>query len=142
MALGKNVEHLRKLAGLTRQAVAKGIGIEGDQAIYALESRDSARSEFAPALAKFFSVDLDALITRDFTELSAEEIRMLAPSSVSVVSNDPDESNITAFSEQAAELLRLFGLASAAGRRTILTSARNAATSNARLAAPTIRNKL
>lgn len=73
--LGHNVKHLRELLKLPRSAVAAGIGIDDDQAIYALESRNSVRSEFAPALAVYFSVDLAILTTEDLTGLSIEEVR-------------------------------------------------------------------
>ncbi|MGO4811116.1 hypothetical protein AB4156_16260 [Cupriavidus sp. 2MCAB6] len=74
MALGKNVEHLRNLRSMSRGAVARAIGLEDDQPIYALEKRDSKRSNLAPALAKLFQVSLESLLGDDLTSLSAEEI--------------------------------------------------------------------
>lgn len=79
--LGKNVLHLRAMRGLTRRVVADAIGIDDDQPIYALESRNSTRSEHAPALAKFFNVDLELLITRDLTGMTWEEIAQLSQES-------------------------------------------------------------
>lgn len=153
MALGKNIEHLRKLSGYTRRSVARGIGLEDDQALYALESRDSARSEFAPALARFFSVDLEALITRDLTKYSKEELlnhsfgldhKSFDPTNARALENlelvpahvnqrpvrAPMQSDISAFAEQAAELLRLFAKASPSGRNLVLDAARSAAENN------------
>ena len=74
MALGKNVEHLRTLRAMSRGAVARAIGLEDDQPIYALEKRDSKRSNLAPALAKLFSVSLESLLEDDLTSLTAAEI--------------------------------------------------------------------
>lgn len=74
MALGKNVEHLRTLRAMSRGAVARAIGLEDDQPIYALEKRDSKRSNLAPALAKLFSVSLESLLEDDLTSLTAVEI--------------------------------------------------------------------
>lgn len=74
MALGKNVEHLRTLHSMSRGAVARAIGLEDDQPIYALEKRDSKRSNLAPALAKLFQVSLESLLSDDLTSLSADEI--------------------------------------------------------------------
>src|SRR5579871_1759092 len=68
MALGKNIEHLRKAAGMNRTELARKIGLDNSQAIYALETRDSARSDYAPALAKVFGVSLDALLSQDLTQ--------------------------------------------------------------------------
>ncbi|AOJ07616.1 helix-turn-helix transcriptional regulator [Burkholderia mayonis] len=69
MALGKNVARLRTLTGETRPDLARAIGIESQQPIYALESRDSSRSDLAPKLAKHFRVDLNVLLEADLTRL-------------------------------------------------------------------------
>lgn len=74
MALGKNVEHLRNLRSMSRGAVARAIGLVDDQPIYALEKRDSKRSNLAPALAKLFHVSLESLLGDDLTSLSGDEI--------------------------------------------------------------------
>lgn len=74
MALGKNVEHLRNLRAMSRGAVARAIGLDDDQPIYALEKRDSKRSNLAPALAKLFGVGLESLLEDDLTSLTAAEI--------------------------------------------------------------------
>ncbi|AIO67275.1 helix-turn-helix transcriptional regulator [Burkholderia oklahomensis] len=69
MALGKNVARLRTLTGETRPDLARAIGIESQQPIYALESRDSSRSDLAPKLAKHFQIDLNVLLEDDLTHL-------------------------------------------------------------------------
>lgn len=68
MALGKNIAHLRKTAGMTRPELARRIGLDNAQVIYALETRDSARSDYAPALAAALGVPLEALLTQDLTQ--------------------------------------------------------------------------
>lgn len=78
MALGKNVEHLRTLRAMSRGAVARAIGLEDDQPIYALEKRDSKRSNLAPALAKLFQVSLESLLDSDLTMLTLTEIEAQA----------------------------------------------------------------
>lgn len=77
MALGKNVEHLRTLRAMSRGAVARAIGLEDDQPIYALEKRDSKRSNLAPALAKLFQVSLEALLEDDLSQLSESQLLAL-----------------------------------------------------------------
>jgi SOS-response transcriptional repressor LexA/DNA-binding XRE family transcriptional regulator len=77
MALGKNIEYLRTLMGMKRPDVARGIGVDNDQAIYAIESRDSRRSEFAPELARFFGVPLDALLEENLVGMPLAEIKAL-----------------------------------------------------------------
>jgi transcriptional regulator with XRE-family HTH domain len=74
MALGKNIEHLRTLLGFSRGVVARSIGLDDDQPLYALEKRDSRRSNLAPALAKFFNVPLEALLEHDLTKLTSADL--------------------------------------------------------------------
>lgn len=59
---------------MSRGAVARAIGLEDDQPIYALEKRDSKRSNLAPALAKLFAVSLESLLQDDLTALSAVDV--------------------------------------------------------------------
>ncbi|OXS92655.1 helix-turn-helix transcriptional regulator [Pandoraea apista] len=77
MALGKNVQHLRLLRGESRPELARQIGIESQQPIYALERRDSTHSELAPSLAKHFGVDLDTLLTEDLTQIDLDGYKRL-----------------------------------------------------------------
>jgi SOS-response transcriptional repressor LexA len=83
MALGKNIEHLRTQAGLGRPDLARRIdpdnAVQLAQAIYALETRDSVRSEYATALAEVFQVSLRALLDENMTDLSLDEIRSRWP---------------------------------------------------------------
>lgn len=74
MALGKNVEHLRTLRSMSRGAVARAIGLDDDQPIYALEKRDSKRSNLAPALAKLFEVSLEALLEEDLSQATLSNL--------------------------------------------------------------------
>ncbi|UNI72061.1 hypothetical protein PhiBP821_21 [Burkholderia phage PhiBP82.1] len=71
MALGKNVARLRTLTGETRPDLARAIGIESQQPIYALEKHDSSRSDLAPQLAKHFRVDLNVLLEDDLSRLDS-----------------------------------------------------------------------
>ncbi len=61
MALGKNVERLRKAKKMTLRAVAMAAGTD-PQAIKALEIRDSTSSKYAPALAKLFGISIETLM--------------------------------------------------------------------------------
>lgn len=70
MALGRNVKALRTLLGLSRPELAVALGLDpqkGQQRIYALEERDSSKSDLAPALATHFGVKLLALLQDDMT---------------------------------------------------------------------------
>ncbi|AOJ69155.1 MULTISPECIES: helix-turn-helix transcriptional regulator [Burkholderia] len=71
MALGKNIARLRALTGETRPDLARAIGIESQQPIYALETRDSSRSDLAPKLARHFRVGLNVLLEDDLTHLDS-----------------------------------------------------------------------
>jgi transcriptional regulator with XRE-family HTH domain len=77
MALGRNIRRLRDLLGETRPALARAIGIASQQPIYALEMRDSVRSDLAPVLAKHYGLDLEVLLTHDLSMLSADELNLL-----------------------------------------------------------------
>jgi transcriptional regulator with XRE-family HTH domain len=70
MALGRNIKALRTLVGLSRPELAAALGLDpqkGQQRIYALEERDSSKSDLAPALATHFAVKLHALLEDDLT---------------------------------------------------------------------------
>lgn len=75
MALGKNVKRLREARGLTLHAVAVSVGTDY-QNIFNLEKRDSKMSTFAPALAEFFGVRLDRLLSEDFAPV--DEVRPIS----------------------------------------------------------------
>lgn len=66
MALGSNIGALIKAKGLSYGDVARGIGIEESQAIWALVKRNSKKSEFAGRLASFFGVPVERLLASDF----------------------------------------------------------------------------
>lgn len=111
MALGKNIEHLRALHGMSRGAVARAIGLDDDQPIYALEKRDSKRSNLAPALAKLFRVGLEELLSDDLTSLTSVQVAagLQLPSSGSAEHPLADELLATygqLNSESKVELLR------------------------------------
>ncbi len=61
MALGKNIERLRKAKNMTLRVVADAAGTD-PQAIKALETRDSTSSKYAPALAKLFGISIEILM--------------------------------------------------------------------------------
>lgn len=68
MALGRNIKALRTLVGMSRPELAAALGLDpqkGQQRIYALEERDSSKSDLAPALATHFGVKLRALLEDD-----------------------------------------------------------------------------
>jgi len=70
MALGRNIKALRTLLGYSRPQLAEALGLDpqkGQQRIYALEERDSTKSDLAPALSTFFAVKLHALLEDDLT---------------------------------------------------------------------------
>lgn len=77
MALGKNIKHLRELTLISRPALAKAIGAESQQLIYALESRDSKRSELATKLSEHFGVAVATLLEADLTGIDKKELRAL-----------------------------------------------------------------
>lgn len=66
MALGKNVGKLVKARRLSYGDVARGIGIEDAQPIWALVKRNSKKSAFAGKLADYFNVPLSRLVAEDF----------------------------------------------------------------------------
>ena len=110
--LGHNVLHLRKLLDLTRPEIARAIGIDDDQQIYALEARNSSRSDLAPQLADFFGVDLETLLTQDLSVLTLAQIRDLnnrkaraARPSLKVIGGNEDRDSIS-----GARMIRLFEL--------------------------------
>ncbi|MEK7947671.1 S24 family peptidase [Pigmentiphaga sp. YJ18] len=61
MALGKQVRHYRDKRGLTLEELEALSGVAAGT-IHALESRDSTRSKYAPALAKALGLTLDQLL--------------------------------------------------------------------------------
>lgn len=72
MALGKNVKLIRELRGFTQQELSERTnGLVSQAVISALEKRDSARTQFAGALAKALGVPLATLLKK---ELNAEEL--------------------------------------------------------------------
>lgn len=75
MALGHNIKALRTLLGQSRPDLANALGLDpqkGQQRIYALEERDSSKSDLAPALATHFAVPLHTLIEDDLTGIDRE----------------------------------------------------------------------
>ncbi|MCW3657568.1 helix-turn-helix domain-containing protein [Burkholderia cenocepacia] len=75
MALGQNIKALRTLLGTSRPELATAIGLDpqkGQQRIYALEERDSSKSDLAPALATHFGVSLRALIEDDLSGIDRD----------------------------------------------------------------------
>lgn len=75
MSLGKNVKHLRSLAGIALEPMAEAMGMEraaGRQKIYALETRGSRKSDIASDLAKYFGVPVETLLNEDLTTLTLE----------------------------------------------------------------------
>lgn len=133
MSLGENIAHLRRLKKLTRPDVARGIGIEDQQPIYALETRKSTRSEFAPALAKFFGVELNVLVTEDLTGLTLEQIEAMSRPShardrrASTADSATAKANAEiAFSKKLARLIDLFANSTDDGRDQIIMMAENA----------------
>lgn len=77
MGLGRNVGALIAARGLTVSEVARGIGLDGSQALHVLIQRDSQKSQFASKLAGYFGVPLDRLLAEDFDPagLAAKEER-------------------------------------------------------------------
>lgn len=129
MALGKNIEHLRNELKLTRIAVAKAIGRDDDQAIYALETRDSNRSDMAPALAKFFEVDLEALVTQNLVGMKIAKIRATYPykekkATVGLAAIPPAADSGMIPTQEALELIELYGRSTPEGRENIMMAAR------------------
>lgn len=66
MALGKRLEHARKLRGYTQEHVATAAGLEpgsGRATIQILEARDSSRTKYASQIARALGVSLTWLLT-------------------------------------------------------------------------------
>lgn len=63
MAMGRRLKELREARGLSQPQVAKDVKEIQQQALAALESRDSKTSEFAPQLADYYQVSLRWLLT-------------------------------------------------------------------------------
>src|SRR5690606_19344030 len=61
MALGKNIRMLRELRGYTLERLSELSGVDVGT-ISALEVRDSARSKYAPAIARALNVSLEELM--------------------------------------------------------------------------------
>jgi transcriptional regulator with XRE-family HTH domain len=66
VSLGRNIGKLVKARRLSYGEVARGIGIEDAQPIWALVKRNSKKSEFAGRLATYFGVPVERLIADDF----------------------------------------------------------------------------
>lgn len=66
VSLGKNIGKLVQARRLSYGEVARGIGIEDAQPIWALVKRNSKKSEFAGRLATYFGVPVERLIADDF----------------------------------------------------------------------------
>lgn len=122
MALGKNIKHLRELKGLARIDLARAAGKDDDQPIYALEKRDSTKSDMAPDLAKFFGVDLEILTREDLTGLSLEEIKALSSAS----SEEKEKARTLKLvpAPEIIDLISLYEQATAEGRKQIMRMAR------------------
>lgn len=133
MALGKNIQYLRELSGLTRIAVARGVGKDNDQPIYALETRDSSRSDMAVDLAGFFKVDLQVLLTHDLAGMTLEEIRALRPNGtpnqaappLKLVPVHQGEPGLVPV-EEIIRLMALYGRSTPKGREYIFIAANTA----------------
>lgn len=110
MALGSNVKKFREEAGLTQTQLGELAGMD-QQALAALERRDSKSSSFAPALAKALGVSLDVLVGGE----KAEGLR-------AVVSADTDR---LIEPDELSELIALYTGATRYGRQQLLRSARN-----------------
>lgn len=76
MNLGKNVKRLRALSGIALEPMAEAMGMDraaGRQKIYAIEKRESRKSEIAPALAEYFGLPLSTLLSTDLSEITQED---------------------------------------------------------------------
>jgi transcriptional regulator with XRE-family HTH domain len=109
MGLGENVKFLREARNLTYEAVGSAVGTDG-QNIFNLEKRKSKVSKFAPALARFFGIDLETLTATDLTKLSIEEARQLGtkPKLVAPPLNPlPQDEGLKRFADLAVIFSRL-----------------------------------
>lgn len=110
MALGKNIRRLRELAGIGRPALARAIGIDSQQPIYAIEKRDSSTSDLAPSLAKHFGIDLDVLLTEDLSGIDVLMWRTLQtlykPSDPARAPLDPKASEVAEKYQTSSEPLK------------------------------------
>lgn len=61
--------------GIDYADIARGIGIEDSQPIWALVKRDSRKSQFAGPLAQFFNVPLERLVAEDFDVSETDALR-------------------------------------------------------------------
>lgn len=66
MGLGRNVGKLMRARGVSYADIARGIGIDEVQPIWALVKRESKKSAFAAQLAEYFKVPLERLLANDF----------------------------------------------------------------------------
>lgn len=109
MALGSNVRKFRERAGLTQTQLAERAGMD-QQALAALEKRDSKSSQFTPNLALALGVSIDRLLGTPQDELQKKE---------------PDAGNLVR-PEEILQLITLFSEATEDGRAHILRMARQA----------------
>jgi transcriptional regulator with XRE-family HTH domain len=107
MALGANVKKFREEAGLTQTQLAELAGMD-QQALAALEKRDSKSSSFTPALAKALKKPVEVLLG-----LPHEGPRAVPQQDEGLI--DPDE---------LSELIALYGGATTYGRMQLMRSAR------------------
>lgn len=94
MALGKNVRKLRKYKGMDLATLSRLSGVSIGS-ISALEMRDSARSQFAPQLARALGVDLELLLLDEIhlvdKQVSESGAAYTAtPKRLIDIENDPD----------------------------------------------------
>jgi phage repressor protein C with HTH and peptisase S24 domain len=76
MSLGKNVKRLRELSGIALEPLAEMLGLEraaGRQKIYAMEKRDSKKSDIAGLLAHQFGISMESLLQDDLSTLTFPE---------------------------------------------------------------------
>ncbi|WP_250489955.1 S24 family peptidase [Caballeronia sp. INML2] len=102
MSLGKNVKHLRALADIALEPLAEALGLEraaGRQKIYALEKRESRKSDIASDLARYFGFPVERLLSEDLTSLTKDE--WLAIRSAYYHSNPPNNSQKSGQIEQS-----------------------------------------
>lgn len=109
MPLGSNVKKFREAAGLTQTQLAELAGMD-QQALAALEKRDSRSSSFAPALARALCISIDELMGGSPQQARLQVLRQ------EVALIRPDE---------LVELIQLYSDATPDGRRQMMIAARN-----------------
>lgn len=131
MYLGTNIENLKVRRHLTYEQIADAVGTS-PASISQLHKRNSKMSTFAPQLAEYFDVPMEALTSIDFSNLSDGDIRALNVSYRVAHTDDRNETAEDNF-RRVTEIVAMFAESDTEGRAKIYDAATIAARRSAEI---------